>query len=198
MRPCLLPAVLLGAALLVAGCGGDPSASGPRAAPDTFTLGPQQTTSVRPDSIEPGPLLERSGFDLGQYEGEVVLLNFWATWCAPCRAEMPDLVELQQDLGPEGLQIVGVATDRQGREKVKPYLDRQPVNYPIVLDPQQKIGARYGGVAALPTTLLIGRGGEVKDRIVGRVRPDPLRKRLEEMLAGGEDGATSEKSAKTS
>jgi thiol-disulfide isomerase/thioredoxin len=188
-------AVLLGAALLAAGCGSDPSGrSGSRAAPDTFTLAPRQAaSSTRPDSVEPGPLLERSGFDLDEYEGEIVLLNFWATWCAPCRAEMPDLVELQRDLGPKGLQIVGVATDRQGREKVKPYLKRRPVNYPVVLDPEQKIGARYGGVAALPTTLVIGREGEVQDRIVGRVRPEPLRERIEDALAGdtnSSDGAS--------
>jgi thiol-disulfide isomerase/thioredoxin len=195
MRACFssgaLMAALLGIALLAGGCGESPSPSGSRAAPDTFTLGAPASAPSRPDSIESGPLLERSGFDLDEYEGEVVLLNFWATWCAPCRAEMPDLVELQQDLGPEGLQIIGVATDRQGREAVTPYLERQPVNYPIVLDPEQEIGARYGGVAALPTTLVIGRGGEVQNRIVGRVRPGPLRERLEDRLAGGDGNAAS-------
>ena len=165
----------------VAGCGSEAPASG-NGAPDTARA------AVAAGTTAAASLVSAPDFDLGDYEGQVVLLNFWATWCAPCRAEMPDLVELQRDLGPKGLQIIGVAMDQTGKQAVAPYLEQQPVNYPIVLDPDTKIGQRYGGIPALPTTLLIGPGGEVQRRIVGRIQPQPLRKRLDELLASESEG----------
>jgi len=165
----------------VAGCGSEAPASG-NGAPDTARA------AVAAGTTAAASLVSAPDFDLGAYEGQVVLLNFWATWCAPCRAEMPDLVELQRDLGPKGLQIIGVAMDQTGKQAVAPYLEQQPVNYPIVLDPDAKIGQRYGGIPALPTTLLIGPGGEVQRRIVGRIQPQPLRKRLDELLASESEG----------
>ena len=64
----------------------------------------------------------------------MVLLNFWATWCIPCRVEIPDLVRLQQELGGQGLQIVGVSTDEEGFEVVRPFAEEMGINYPLVVD----------------------------------------------------------------
>jgi thiol-disulfide isomerase/thioredoxin len=170
MRP-RLPTVLIAVlALLAAGCGDDD-------APVPDDASATDTTTAEPD------LVQRADFDLEQYEGQVVLLNFWATWCAPCRAEMPDLVQLQEEWGAEGLQIVGVAMDQRGTEAVAPYLKRQPVNYPIVLDPKAQIGETYGGIPVLPTTLVIGRDGEVRQRIPGRMRLEDLQTYVENVLA---------------
>ena len=180
-------ALLLAVVLLAAGCGGDGSASEEPA---------MARKGASPDTtIAGGPLLQRADFDLQNYEGQVVLLNFWATWCAPCRQEMPDLVQLQEELGDQGLQIIGIALDQGGKEAVAPYLERQPVNYPVVTDADGEIAEEYGGVAALPTTFVIGRDGRVQERIVGRVRADQLRGRLEDVLAG--EGSAPDSSSAT-
>ena len=131
------------------------------------------------------PLMQAADFTLDDYQGNVILLNFWATWCAPCRAEMPDLAELQKELGAEGLQIIGVAMDQKGKKAVAPYVAREPINYPIVIDADGTLAEQYGGVAALPTTLVIGRTGKVQQRIIGRIRADQLRGQLEDALTHG-------------
>lgn len=177
-------ALLAVLSLLLVGGGGCGSESRGGGSTDSTRAAGSATKTTTAKAPPDSSLVSVSEFDLDDYEGQVVLLNFWATWCAPCRAEMPDLVDLQDDLRSEGLRIVGVAMDQSGKEAVVPYLKQQPVNYPIVTDPKATIGERYGGIPALPTTLLIGPDGEVRERIVGRVQPQSLRKRLGELLAG--------------
>ena len=103
---------------------------------------------------------------LSDFKGKVVLLDFWATWCPPCRREIPDFTQLQRQYGVQGFTMLGIALDDEGAAVVKPFAQKLGVNYPLVIG-NTKIAAAYGGIQALPTAFLIGRDGKVVKSIVG-------------------------------
>ena len=103
---------------------------------------------------------------LSDYKGKVVLLDFWATWCGPCKIEIPWFMEFEQQFKDKGFAVVGVSMDEDGWSAVKPYLARMNVNYRIVLG-NDKVGDQYGGVDSLPTTFLIDRQGRIAATHVG-------------------------------
>jgi len=103
---------------------------------------------------------------LSDLRGKAVLLNFWATWCSPCKIEMPWFVELQKQYGPQGLQVVGVAMDDASKEDIAKFAKDMGVNYTILLG-KESVGDQYGGVPALPETFFIGRDGKIVDKIIG-------------------------------
>jgi peroxiredoxin len=106
---------------------------------------------------------------LADLKGKAVLLNFWATWCPPCKVEIPWFVDLQKQYGPQGLQIVGVAMDEGNpRDAIAKFTREMGVNYTILLG-DDKIADAYGGVEALPTTFYIGRDGKIVSRAFGLV-----------------------------
>lgn len=94
------------------------------------------------------------------FKGKVVVLDFWATWCPPCRAEIPGLVALQKKYATQGLSVIGVSLDDQGPAVVKPFIQRFAINYPVVMG-NEKVVTDYGGVSAIPTTFVIDREGNV-------------------------------------
>jgi len=103
---------------------------------------------------------------LSDFRGKAVLLNFWATWCGPCKIEMPWFVDFQNQYGSQGLQIVGVAMDDSSKEDIAKFAKDMGVNYPILLG-KEAVGDEYGGVPALPESFIIGRDGKIVDKIVG-------------------------------
>jgi len=103
---------------------------------------------------------------LSDYKGKVVLLDFWATWCGPCKIEIPWFMEFEQQFKDKGFAVVGVSMDEDGWGAVKPYMERMKVNYRIVLG-NDKVGDQYGGVDSLPTTFLIDRQGRIAATHVG-------------------------------
>ena len=104
--------------------------------------------------------LEGKAVKLSDFKGKVVILNFWATWCPPCRREIPSFVSLQKQYGDKGLVIIGVLLDEKGPGVVKPFVAKMGINYPIVMgDP--KTAADYGGIAVVPTTFVIDRNGKI-------------------------------------
>jgi cytochrome c biogenesis protein CcmG/thiol:disulfide interchange protein DsbE len=98
---------------------------------------------------------------LSDYRGRVVLLNFWATWCPPCRTEIPWFVEFENKYQAEGLTVLGVSMDDDGWKALKPFLEARNINYPILLG-NEEVSQSYGGIDSLPTTLLIGRDGRTE------------------------------------
>ena len=125
-------------------------------------------------SEEPAPVSDVAFTDpdggthtLVDYKGQVVLLNFWATWCAPCREEMPSLDALQAEMGGEDFVVVPIATGRNAPEKInKFYAETGLKNLPVLLDPRQQL-ARAMGVVGLPVTVLIDRDGNEVARLLG-------------------------------
>ncbi len=103
---------------------------------------------------------------LSDYKGKVVVLNFWATWCPPCRKEIPDFNELQAQYGDKGLQFIGVALDEEGLSKVKKWTSTNPVNYPVVIA-DAAVKKAYGEMNAIPVTLLIDRQGIIRTKYIG-------------------------------
>jgi peroxiredoxin len=121
-------------------------------------------STIAPDfSLES---LDGKTMRLSDLRGKAVLLNFWATWCGPCKIEMPWFVELQNQYASQGLQIVGVAMDDASKEDISKFAKDMNVNYPILIG-KEAVGDQYGGVPALPESFLIGRDGKIVDKIIG-------------------------------
>jgi cytochrome c biogenesis protein CcmG/thiol:disulfide interchange protein DsbE len=105
---------------------------------------------------------------LSDYKGKVVLLNFWATWCAPCKAEIPWFAEFERTYKRRGFVVLGVSMDDDGWKSVRPYMDAKKIGYRIALG-NETLAKNYGGVESLPETLLIDRDGRIAARHIGIV-----------------------------
>lgn len=105
---------------------------------------------------------------LSDYHGKAVVVNFWATWCGPCKTEMPWLVDLQQKYGPEGLQILGVAMDDSGKDTITEFAKDMHINYPVLMG-KEAVAQQYGNVQFLPSTFYVDRNGKIIDRVFGIV-----------------------------
>ena len=121
---------------------------------------------------------------LTSFRGKAVLLNFWATWCGPCKIEMPWLVDLQKKYGSQGLQIVGVAMDDTSDKEIADFAHKMGVNY-VVLKGTEKVGDLYGGVDRLPLTYFVDRSGKVVDEIVGLRGSADIEEAIKKTLAQG-------------
>jgi thiol-disulfide isomerase/thioredoxin len=106
--------------------------------------------------------------------GKTVLLNIWATWCPPCRREIPDLVTISKEMAAKGVVVIGVALDDKpdALNIVKTYTERNGIAYMNVLDADKKIAEAYGGIQAVPTTFIIDRQGAIAQKIVGSMPKD--------------------------
>jgi len=125
---------------------------------------------------------------LSDYHGKAVLLNFWATWCEPCKIEMPWFVDLQKKYGPQGLQVIGIAMDDTSPKEIADFAQKMGVNYPILIG-KEEVGTAYGGVGVLPSTFYITRDGKVVDRVFGLVSRSEIEKNIEKALAQGQVAA---------
>jgi peroxiredoxin len=168
IRKLSIPA--LAAAVLLAGCSssnsepGVKSASERRAAPD-FSLKDANGQTVK----------------LSDYRGKVVLLNFWATWCGPCKLEIPWFIDMQRNLKDQGFTVIGVSMDDEGWEAVRPFVSEERMNYPVVLG-NESVSQLYGGIESLPTTFIIDREGKIAAVHVGLVSKARYERDLKEVL----------------
>ncbi len=121
---------------------------------------------------------------LSDFRGKAVLLNFWATWCEPCKLEMPWFVELQKQYGPQGLEVVGVAMDDSGPDKIAKFAHDMGVNYPVLLG-KESVGDEYGGLEYLPTSFYIDRDGKVVARVFGLRSRSDIEDWIKEALSRG-------------
>jgi len=118
---------------------------------------------------------------LADYKGKVVLLNFWATWCGPCKIEIPWFVEFEQKYKDRGFSVVGVSMDDEGWEAVKPWLAKNTVNYRILVG-DDKVAQAYGGVESLPTTFVLDQNGRIVNQHVGLVSKSDYENEIRKLL----------------
>ena len=119
--------------------------------------------------------------NIKEWDGKVILLNFWATWCPPCLKEIPDFIELQKDYGEQGFQIIGIAVDDE--QAVREYATEIGMNYPTMAVQSEGVGLakRYGNHAgALPYTVIINRNGEISNTIMGELSKIRAKELLED------------------
>jgi cytochrome c biogenesis protein CcmG/thiol:disulfide interchange protein DsbE len=154
------------------------------------TAGPAPDAESAPNSPDPnekaaalsGPTLEGNTLILSGFAGKVVLVDFWATWCDPCKEEIPDLVKLRERLKDKGFEILGVSMDEEGAKAVKKFTAKQPISYPVVLNGGERPPKGWT-VPGLPTAYLIGRHGEVLKRWFGEKDMPDLEKDVAAALA---------------
>jgi len=156
------------------------------ASASAYLLWPQAYPS-RPDFTLPD--IDGTPHRISQYDGKVLVLNFWATWCIPCREEIPMLIEAQSDLGDRGLQIIGIAVDK--RAAAADFARRYGINYPVLANPRAAarvqddyVQASEAGAAAavLPYSVIIDRRGGIRAHITGQMHRQQLDKRVQPLL----------------
>jgi len=134
--------------------------------------------------------LDGKDLSLAQYRGKVVLVNFWATWCEPCRVEIPWLIEMQQKYSARGFTVLGIAMDEEGASVVTPWVQKErfdvngsksQMNYPIVIG-NDAAADKFGGLLGYPTSVLVTREGKVVKRITGLISYDEISKSIESQL----------------
>jgi len=185
------PIFLLGLGLVVSLSGCSPDDTSPPEKQAVEDDRQTQSTASKTYETDPVPAPDQSlktldgeTLNLAEQDGKVVLVNFWATWCAPCRREIPDLVNLYDELRAQGLVIVGIAVDQEGAQVVEPYVKDKQINYPIVLDPEQSIEKHFEAMYGLPTTYVINPDGKIVRRVLGVFPVDEMKPDLEKMLSG--------------
>lgn len=154
-----------------------------------YAIAMREESAESPGPGQKAPALALPGLDgrtisLSDYAGKVVLVDFWATWCPPCREELPGLEKLDRAFGPKGFSVLGVAMDEGGAGAVRRFFDGRPVPYPIALDASGDAPAGWD-VPGLPTAYLIGRDGSVRREWVGAKDDDELRAEVEAAVAAG-------------
>ncbi len=124
--------------------------------------------------------LDGKPLNLETYRGKVVLLDFWATWCTPCRDEIPRFVEFQDKYHEQGMQVIGISMDDDAKP-VRAFYKEFKMNYPVALG-NEKVAEAYGGVLGLPITFLIDRDGRVAAKYVGAVEMSVVEQEIKSLL----------------
>jgi peroxiredoxin len=137
-------------------------------------------------SNAPAPLftlatLDGDSISLRDLRGQVVLVNFWASWCPPCRVEMPGFERIYRDRAPDGFTIVGIVTDVHARDRIRAFLTEHDITYPTLLATPGVI-REYGGINALPESFLLDREGRIRHHIIGFFAEPALRAAVNRML----------------
>jgi len=126
--------------------------------PPNYVPAAQKSSALAPDFTL--PTTDGKSLRLSSLKGKVVIVDFWATWCGPCRKGIPDLIELKKKYGNKGFEIVGVSVDTDTKDQVIPFVKDNGMNYPVVYG-NQNVVQLYGGVEAIPTSFVIDKQGKI-------------------------------------
>jgi len=144
----------------------------------------QDSSSIAPDFRVTD--LTGKTISLSDYRGKVLFLNFWATWCPPCRAEIPDFIEAYAEQKANGLEILGISVDTAGKSAVTAFVEKYKINYPVVLETKEntgKIVEDYRPGQFIPTTFVIDKTGRIRHKQVGAVDKETLLKYFSQLAA---------------
>ncbi|MFA5146554.1 MAG: TlpA disulfide reductase family protein [Candidatus Omnitrophota bacterium] len=123
--------------------------------------------------------LDGKTFNLSDFNGKVVILDFFAPWCPPCREEIPDFIKLQSEYGDKGFAMVGVAL--VSRDEAKSFAEKAGINYPVLID-DGKVSGNYGPIRSIPTTFVIGRDSKISKMYIGYKTKEVFEKDIQELL----------------
>jgi peroxiredoxin len=155
----LLPLAVMAMAFTQMACKPDGASAAP--APAASAAGQEMAPDFSLPTVQDGKV-----FQLSQQRGKVVLVDFWATWCPPCRMSIPHLIDLQKEHGGKDFTVIGVSLDQQP-ERLAPFVKEWKMEYPVVNDADGAVARAYGGIRSIPTGILIGRDGKVITGFVG-------------------------------
>ena len=153
----------------------------------------QEAHSNEPEASAPDVIfrdLQENNVDLARFRGKVLLVNFWATWCEPCRAEIPWMMDFERKYGNRGFAMLGVAAGGEDKNVVEPFVEKtrfdvdgqsSPMDYPIVLGTDE-IASKFGGLIGLPTSVLISREGKIVKKYIGQVNQKELEQEIQSQL----------------
>lgn len=120
-------------------------------------------------------------FNLSDFKGKVIILDFWATWCPPCRAEIPGFNELYAKYKKDGLEIIGLSLDQEGEKVVKKFATAQNIKYLLAMCPEDIVYS-YGGINGIPTTFVIDRNGNIVDKHIGFTDKSVFEQQIKKLL----------------
>jgi len=127
------------------------------------------------------PDLDGNRVELSQFKGKVLVIDFWATWCPPCREAIPELIAMKKKYGPRGFDIVGISMDENPARVVPPFIEHYGINYPVVMADTQ-VPSDFGGIYGLPTTFIVDRDGNIAQRYIGYVDLKVIERDIEALL----------------
>lgn len=170
MKTPILLALMVAAALATTACSKSGTAKAAKA-----------NTDHKPAPVLVLPDEQGNTIRLADFKGKVVVLNFWATWCGPCKFEIPWLIEFQRQYKDQGFSVIGVSMDEGGWPAVRPFLEEAKTNYPILLGTDETAAA-FGGIEVLPTTFIIDRQGRITSTHMGLTGKDDFENAIKAAL----------------
>ncbi|HEX9592813.1 MAG TPA: TlpA disulfide reductase family protein [bacterium] len=139
------------------------------------------TTTTIPAPSFSLPDLAGNRVELAQFKGKVLVIDFWATWCPPCREAIPELIAMKKKYGPQGFDIVGISMDENPARVVPPFVEHYGINYPVVVA-NAEVSSAFGGIYGLPTTFIVDRNGNIAQRYIGYVDAKVIARDVEALL----------------
>jgi thiol-disulfide isomerase/thioredoxin len=167
------PALALALILSVWGCSG-----GDKEAAERSSEGEGAMVKAPDFSL---PDLEGNTVKFSDFEGKVVLVDFWATWCGPCKLEVPHLVALHREYRDEGFEVIGIALDNGGAQVVEPFVKKNAIPYSVVIG-NREVATAFGGLTAIPTAFLIDRSGNIVQKYVGYTDKAVFEEQIKQLL----------------
>lgn len=174
-------AIGLGARLFLPQGDGPVAGSAVPGAPETSG----ETAAVGEGAMAPDFMLPKArgegSVTLSDYRGSVVLVNFWATWCPPCREEIPAFIKVRDSLHAQGFEIIGVSLDEGGAPVVVPFAQEFGITYPLAIG-DQRVTRSYGGIRGIPTSFLVDREGKIVQKYIGPIDAQTLEHAVRSVL----------------
>jgi cytochrome c biogenesis protein CcmG/thiol:disulfide interchange protein DsbE len=127
------------------------------------------------------PTTDGKVIKLSDYKGKIVLIDFWATWCGPCKRGIPDLIALKKKYGNKGFEVIGISLDTDTKEEVVPFIKKYGINYPVAYG-NQSVYQQYGGIRAIPTSFIIDKQGKIIANYEGLVTQDVYENHIKKLL----------------